>query len=225
MIRAQLELVTSARVINRQIANIIGEKLSYALNAAIAPIKVQARELIKKAIEESYTYQSMLDETGSLKGEFGFRKSSSVLAPVMEAILSDMEVAIHASTVKIASRQIVGGLYLGVLSKGYRDILAAPTAAYTSRSPRGKFRIEWLNWLLTKGDNYVVIGFESKFNLTPEEIEHSRSKLAIMIESDGNWRVPPEHAGTEYNNFLTKAVAGISDLLLNLIRKEVLRRI
>jgi hypothetical protein len=46
-----------------------------------------------------------------------------------------------------------------------------------------------------------------------------------MVESDSSWRVPAEFAGTEKNNWTTRAVERIEKSLLSLIQTTMERNL
>ena len=58
-----------------------------------------------------------------------------------------------------------------------------------------------MKWLLTLGDAVIVRDYEVKAGFP----KSSRTGDKIMVKGSG-WRVPPEHAGSEGNNFITRAI-------------------
>lgn len=61
--------------------------------------------------------------------------------------------------------------------------------------------LPWLEWLTTLGDSVIVRDYEVKAGFP----DRSRTGDKIMVKG-GGWRVPPEHSGTEENNFITRAI-------------------
>jgi hypothetical protein len=64
--------------------------------------------------------------------------------------------------------------------------------------------LHWLDWLLNRGDQIIVVGYE--YN---PQTGLGRSKLGNM-KTGGSFRVPPEFSGTQENNFVTRALIGAS---------------
>ena len=76
------------------------------------------------------------------------------------------------------------------------------------------YSLPWLQWLLLDGtkvlidSHQVVIGPNLR----------SRTSMAIMRPGSG-WSVPNEFAGTQNNNWLTRAIDSSSDSINNLLKR------
>jgi hypothetical protein len=90
------------------------------------------------------------------------------------------------------------------LRKDLKDVLAVPTAQYTTEN--GDV-IPVLEMLLLNGDRIYSMGF---LWMPTRMLSGSRTGHALQIESQGKsfWatRVPPEHSGTKESNWLTRAI-------------------
>ena len=93
---------------------------------------------------------------------------------------------------------------------------------YRSKRFKTNINIPWLDWLLTKGDQILISGFEFQpgSNL-------GRSRAGRMVESPmGNWRISPEFAGTKSDNFITRAFdRNIQDKIVNTVKKTINKRL
>ena len=62
--------------------------------------------------------------------------------------------------------------------------------------------LHWLQWLLERGDEIIVAGYEFGGNSG-----RGRSGLGYMT-TGGSFRVPPQFSGTKDNNFISRALVG-----------------
>ena len=87
---------------------------------------------------------------------------------------------------------------------------------YRSKT-KGRVTLEWLNWLLKEGDKIIVgnFGFEKITG-------RGRSSLGSM-KKGGSWRISPQHAGTEDDNFITRALGNKASQtnMANIIQKAI----
>ena len=130
---------------------------------------------------------------GSLAAQFGIPLGSqlAVQQKIIEAIVKSIKVDIYKAT------NTLDGIILDISSQpmDFRNLLNMKEADIDI----GHRKLNWLRWLLTEGTSIIVVGYRYS-----PEAGIGRSKGGIMIEK-GNWRVPPEFAGTEENNFITRA--------------------
>ena len=132
--------------------------------------------------------------------------------------------SVVVKTKKINPKNLSGGLELFVQPEDYANVLSVSEASVNYRSRRFKtnINIPWLDWLLTKGDQNLISGFEFQpgSNL-------GRSRAGRMVESPmGNWRISPEFAGTKSDNFITRAFdRNIQDKIVNAVKKTINKRL
>ena len=74
--------------------------------------------------------------------------------------------------------------------------------------------LDWLSWLLKEGAKPIIIGYQYQAQAG------GRSRGGIM-EKGTSWRIPPQFAGTETDNFITRAFSDrekeIQDLFAKLL--------
>ena len=113
---------------------------------------------------------------------------------------------------KINGNTITSKFSISMIKADYSDVLGSDYAQMTD-SVRG-YSLPWLQWLLLDGtkilinNHQVVIGPNSR----------SRTSMAIMRPGSG-WSVPNEFAGTQSNNWLTRAIDSSSDSINNLLKR------
>ena len=86
----------------------------------------------------------------------------------------------------------------------------------SSIDPAG-YSIPWLDWLLLKNNQILVRNYEVQYTNS----NRSRSGMAIMVNSNSNWRVPPEYAGSITNNWTTRAVDRVESKVYNIIKQHI----
>ena len=74
--------------------------------------------------------------------------------------------------------------------------------------------LDWLSWLRKEGAKPIIIGYQYQAQAG------GRSRGGIM-EKGTSWRIPPQFAGTETDNFITRAFSDrekeIQDLFAKLL--------
>lgn len=150
-------------------------------------------------IEMSDTWKELNDTSSNLRGELGIP---------LDVDLSQL-ISAYTSNLKIRGdrfKTVAGNAVLKTeffLPANYSSLLNKPEASFISDSKRFKksFKIDWLDWLLTHGDEAVVV--DHYF----QPSGRGRTHLGTMkyVESTF-WSVPKQHSGTEDDNFITRAI-------------------
>jgi len=79
------------------------------------------------------------------------------------------------------------------------------------------YELPWLQWLLLRGNEVIVQNYSVKIGPNPA----SRTGNAIMVQSNRNWRVPPEFVGTQTNNWTTRAIAAAETEILQALQSAI----
>ena len=77
--------------------------------------------------------------------------------------------------------------------------------------------LPWLEWLLLEGQSIIVKNYEVLYTKSAS----SRSGMALMQPSKSSWRVPSQFAGTEKNNWTTRAINSVEDNIYIIIQKNI----
>jgi hypothetical protein len=183
---------------------------------SVSVVASRTRDLVREAMLSTPEYGSIL--SGRLREEFGLADPGSVLASVIEAAAGSVQVEpVPASSTHL------GGMDVGIFAADFSDFLSLSVAEYVSTNAKGQSHlIPWLRWLLFEGDTVVVQGFRV---LRDGNFATSRTGEAIMGGKSGgksSWRVPPEFAGTERNNWVTRVAGDVSPNVLDVMREVVL---
>lgn len=204
-----IKLIESESFIRTQILQAIRDRLNKALSVTAQSIKSDISILIREALQSEPEFSSLL--SGQLRKEFGIEDTGNVYI-VVDAISNSVQT--NVKTVSINNTGVSGGLQIQLVGPGYGGALA-DSSAQVMDSERG-YSLPWLEWLLLKGNQIIIRKYEVKLGENPR----SRSGDAIMIPSGTSWRVPPEFAGTERDNWVTRALGKIDNKITNLIQTK-----
>ena len=83
------------------------------------------------------------------------------------------------------------------------------------------YKLPWLEWLLLQANTPIIRNYEVKIGPNP----NSRTGMGVMVESNSNWRVPPEFAGSEKNNWTTRAISRIENQLPKVFESNIIKYI
>ena len=139
-------------------------------------------------------------QSGVLRGEFGLTPGKAISA--VEDIANRVAASITVKATRITPSKmggLQGGITIFIQPVDFSNVIASPQAIV--RTEKGK-QLDWLKWLLFEGDAIIIDDYEFRFKKGK-----GRSGLGTMAGvKSGVWRVPPEYAGTEDHNFITKAL-------------------
>lgn len=208
--RFSLKLVESDSDIRKLILQNIIDVLNISITKSIPIIKSKIQELVSSALKQEPEYTSLV--SGKLQAEFGIPDVRHV-DMVVDALSKTIE--IQSKTLIATTSGVTGGFELRMMkSDNMSGIIYTDIAAVID--DKG-YSLPWLDWLLLKGNQIIVRNYEVRMGSNP----YSRSGLAIMVNSKNNWRVPPEFAGTERNNWTTRAIDRIESEVYNIIKQTI----
>jgi hypothetical protein len=201
-------VITSDNEINQQIAEQWKDYLNYGLRNAANKIRERLLERTRELILANSTSQNLM--TGDLAKELGIIDGRSIMEEIIVAVQESIEFDFQPIT-----SDFKGGYIIRILKADFQDVLGIPDAAYTSSNG---VLIPWLNWLLFAGESPVIYGYRVELN--PNNPTNSRTG-AIMVKNAGAWSVPAVDAGTQDDNFLTRALESLDEEIGNIIRQEL----
>jgi hypothetical protein len=159
-------------------------------------IKKNVAQVVNEAIIQSEEYQSM-NFGNQLYHELGEINIKGAVEGIIKWIQDKIEV------VPIPGKddsETWAGLKITIRTPTKADILDIPYSAFISEKG---FEVPWLDWLLFKGVGKVV----KTHYYTEEYGAYGRTGSGFMkksVKGEG-WGVPAEYAGTQQNNWLTRA--------------------
>ena len=214
MANARLKLVTTPSQFAATVQFLVAPKIDKLLVKAKPAIQNQISHLLRSAISSSPTIRSLKD--GQLQVDFGLSSDAASAATndIVNAVLS---------SVNIFFKRSQRGKTLGTL---VIQIDPATVSAAVETSSMGSYfsnghQITWLDWLMTKGTQVIIEGFE--LVQTIDYDDRSRSGGGFMLPTGGVFRVAPEFAGTEGDNFITRAIIANGPNIRKIIQEEFRR--
>ena len=136
---------------------------------------------------------------------------------IIDTLISSLEITTRR--VAVRGNRLTGGLDIKMFRGDFEDILALSQA--NTLTSKGEV-LPWLEWLLIRGDEIIIQGYEIEFGSFPQ----SKSGEAVMVNKEsGVWRVPPGVSGTIRNNWITRAVQTSFEFIDKVLTASVSRNI
>lgn len=184
------------------------EKITRAMTAeASRRVKLKRSAFLKEmrdmtywAIYDSDTAKAILGQTGdedNLAFHFGIPMGleSSILENIIQTITNGIYDRFDGWKPS-GPTGVHGTFRIYISDQVERDLLELQDGIVTTEKGED---LPWLSWLLTKGDDIIIADYHIQFGV----FAASRSGGAIMVPSL-EWAVPPEYAGVEGDNWLTR---------------------
>lgn len=218
----QLKLTESVEAIQKTILRALAREANAEIKRVAGLLTDEVKPIVAKALRDSPTIQE-LGGNGALRGELGLTSGvgPGMANEIVDAIVSTVQV--EAKRITIMGNKFAGGIDIHIQPDDLRNLLELSGGSYKyySRTYKQQIEINWLDWLIRKGDAILVgkFGFEGADGSKGFQ---GRSGMGVMARG-GMWRVPPAHAGTIDDNFITRAVSGTDAVnsILKLIAKHL----
>lgn len=201
--------------IRQMILDSIKEHVQKAINLSINPISSEIKLLVASALRAEPEYQSLIG--GTLRIEFGI-PNTSVVDTVIAMIIDTLKVT--NNPVKTTNFGLTGGFVMTMIKSDDINGIISTDPAIVNDTNKGH-QLPWLEWLLLHANQPIIRNYEVKIGPNPS----SRTGMGIMVESNKNWRVPPEFAGSEKNNWTTRAISRIDSQLPKIFENNILKNI
>ena len=155
-------------------------------------LEVSVASTLMTALLASPTMKEL--KSGRLREELGVEFVNEY--GITMAIVNSANLTI--SVPKLIGSKIVGNIKLEAAPLDLETLKSGDDGV--QETEKGQM-LPWLERLTTLGDSVIVRDYEVKAGFP----DRSRTGDKIMVKG-GGWRVPPEHSGTEENNFITRAI-------------------
>lgn len=207
----QLSLRPEADSLVRQkLLAVLARKLTLALLSAQGRVAERVGDIAEAAVRACPEYTALI--SGSLRGELGVVDAEPIVSLVINNIRSGVRVEVRP--VVPTAVGLSGGLTIRLLKSDMSEALSAG-GVFKSE---GGFQIPWLRWLTTGGSEVLV----SDFHFSPGHRDRSRTGQGIMLRG-GSWAVPSQYAGTDADNWLTRALHHIGPDVAEMLQEELTR--
>lgn len=225
---------------DQEIIKGLNEEIAYAydleFDRLVKKIKPRLESLIRSNIEgvikNSFEYLALMPG-GKLYGQIGNPKINSDVDTIIDFIKNYVNVEMIFNVEQGARVDIIGNLAITILPD-YATLISHHAAKFTTE--KGQV-LPWLRWLLLEGETNIVIGYYyventdrrksiSSFSRTGTGIMRKRGEPKSFKRhwsqpySPKNWSVPPEFAGTENDNWFTRAFKGIEVEVALIVERE-----
>ena len=205
-----IKLLESNSKIRTLILEQIKTVIEQALIKATDDVADSVKLLIQNSLRQEPEYISLM--SGTLKAEFGIPDSSSIERVIL-AMTETLRIV--SNPVTATTRGLSGVFSLTMMkSDNAGGVIYDEIANVTDNQGQS---LPWLEWLLLRNNQAIIKKYKVRFGSN----QNSRSGLAIMVPSGDNWRVPPEFAGSQSDNWTTRAVTRVEDEIYRLIQKSV----
>jgi hypothetical protein len=191
-----LKLLESVDQIESNILSALSVQFNASMKSKKNKILQDVKTLIPSWISSQPEMQSLLSSDPlSLIGQFGITTSpTSIVSSIISSVVNSTNISIMSYDKKLNG----GGIELNIQPDNFANLLGLSQG----HSVYQDGNLHWLDWLLNRGDEVIVVGYQ--YN---PQTGLGRSKLGNM-KNGGSFRVPPEFSGTAQNNFITRALIG-----------------
>ena len=224
----RLKLDQTTTQIKREIARCIYEYYTPKKNAMRTAIELELKALFEQKIKQSDTYKSLKGEGNKpLAGHFGFDDGGNKVDIIVNQWIEDIHIDIY---MRRTIEKLSFGYKLYLVNRTFADVLALE-AAYQDTGKSGTAgllrapsaytqKLPWLRWLLLEGDKTIISNGEYAIHFEPGK---GRSGLALMVKrkNASRWRIPPEHAGTLRNNWITRILKDLYPLVDGIVERAM----
>lgn len=199
-----------ASAIIHSIKDVIGNAIKKSMNKIVDGVK----DIVAESLRQEPEYGSLM--SGKLKADFGI-PDSTMVQRVVDALVDTINVA----DIPISANKngLQGGFVLTMMKSD--DLNGVIYQDIANVSDIKGYKLPWLEWLLLQNNAPIVKNYQVKYGPSA----YSRSGLGIMVPSDGDWRVPPEFAGSSENNWTTRAVDRSEGQIYKLIQQTIEKNI
>lgn len=191
---------------NPSIEKKIRRAMSVELNKRFQRLMPEIERELGKKLETWLMFSPEIKAVayGPLKGDFGIPKGKEIAAAnkIMAAVAQASRVHFKPFSV----RALTGGLTIKIQPANFKNVLDAIDPVLTKKGER----LDWISWLLTRGDDIVV----ADYHVVPGN--HGRSGDAVMKQGDF-FRVRPEYSGTLDDNCITRALENREKEIANIL--------
>lgn len=191
----------------------ISLRINNNLPRIAAAVEFSLRTLIYEKISSSPEYDSV--SNSQLKFQLGLPDGAKRIGDILQIWINNISVV----PLPAGGSGFLGGLDIGLIQSDYSDVLSSSSAEFVTEKGT---TLRWLKWLLTEGSSPIVLGY--RFTAASSFGSRSRTGKGLMIKrSASGWSIPPQFAGTESNNFVTRALSDLEDNIDNIVTREFIR--
>jgi hypothetical protein len=164
----------------------------------------KVQDKIQRYLLSSGTIQSIL--SGRLRSDFGLSYSDATSS--VNSIIKHISENIFVSLKYSYKGANIANFILELLPLGINELSSLPEGNYISSGKYGGGDVTWLTWLLTQGTK-VIIGDFYVFDGISGTSRSNESVMQKVKNGSSGFRIDPGFAGSEDDNFVTRALSPI----------------
>lgn len=200
-----LKLLDTEAQIEKKINKALAREFNKILRKKEKFLLGRLKRSVESWVRASPEIQSLDDRQAyGLGAEFGIRKSKA--GPAIEAIINAIVDATVISANKF-TEDLKGSIYFYFQPADFVNLLQLQEGHVVTQKGSD---LHWLDWLLTKGDQMIIQGYEY------QPSRDGRSGGGTM-EKGVSFRVNPKYSGIESDNFVTRLFDKKESEITNLI--------
>lgn len=206
-----LNLVENSSDIAKLILTNLKKEIDKVIDKALPNIKLDIQNLVKEALISEPEYSSL--KAGTLRAELGILNVGEVDG-VVDAMVNTLEII--SQPIKIGNGGLSGGFTLTMIRSADISGIIGLDIAMT-KTEKGQ-SLPWLEWLLLRGNDKIIQDYSVNYI---SNSYRSRTGSAVMISNPNGWRIPANFAGTEGDNWTTRAISKIGNKIPKIIQSNL----
>lgn len=195
-----------------QIQKKLYESLAFVINRSITKNSKKVINILKAEIGNWIRSQPEIESLlnsgpGSLNAQFGLPQGTAdnVVNEIINTIVNDTTI-----NIKNVDKNLNGNIEFNFQRSDFSNLLSMSAGHVITEKNTD---LHWLDWLLTRGDTTIIIGY----GYTPNT--KGRSGGGTMNYLNKAWRVPPQFSGTIDNNFIIRAFDKKETEIVNMLQE------
>jgi hypothetical protein len=213
--------------------SLVNEALNMAAKESVASCRIAFRNSLRRQREHDSLFGSRSSfNNNPLKSAFGLTDALAISAvdAIMDMAQSMLKITIlNASDGKRGPNQPLssfGGLRIVLVPEDISPLYNVSGASYISATKGGSHTIDWLQWLLERGQQVIISDYYPIYQA--ELSAASRSRDALMVPSGDSGRrfaVSATYAGRRGNNWITRAANSCLPQIQNILQQAIIRNL
>lgn len=209
--RMKLKILESDAEIIDSINKLLIDDCNDFMKNALSKIKNELPNIVTESIMNTPEYNSLLN--GQLKYEFGIPDPATKISGLLQIWSTNIVYQYNKPT--IVGKKIKGSFSANTIRVDFSDVLYTDYAEVQDYVDG--YRLPWLQWLLLEGNKVIV----KKQEVVLGPSNRSRTGFALMRSSNANWKVPSQYAGTESDNWITRAIDNAESRINELLTRAL----
>lgn len=203
-----LELLGTPGQFEKAVLSSINDKFDKTIKKSIEAIERKVKVLVYDNIYSCNELDGL--RGGSLRAELGLtsKQASEASNEIAETI---------SNSIVTQQGKNPQGIVVYIQPSDFRNVLGikGSSVSYFSKTYKQNVKLEWLDWLINRGDEIIV----DNFRFVPSSKGRTHGG---RMKKGGSWRISPQYAGTQDDNFITRALGESSQKeIASIIEKEI----